>query len=148
MTLASLPDLLRDEPALVAVAGRADAVLAVPEAARALTVAAIARRSERRPLVVAVPTTGDAERLVRDLEAYLGADAVELFPAWETLPFERVSPSVEAMGRRLRTMWRLRTGGDVAPAVVVAPVRALVQRLGEGLVFDGIDRKSVVRERV
>ena len=130
MNLASLPALLSDEPSLVAVAGRPDAVLAVPEAARALTVAAIARRSERRPLVVAVPTTGDAERLVRDLEAYLGAASVELFPAWETLPFERVSPSVEAMGRRLRTMWRLRTGGDQAPAVVVAPVRALVQRLG------------------
>ena len=27
-------------------------------------------------------------------------------------------------------MWRLREGGDAAPAVVVAPVRALVQRLG------------------
>ena len=26
-----------------------------------------------------------------------------LFPAWETLPFERVSPGVETMGRRLRT---------------------------------------------
>ena len=60
----------------------------------------------------------------------LGADAVELFPAWETLPFERVSPALETMGRRLRIMWRLREGGDRAPAVVVAPVRALVQRLG------------------
>ncbi len=130
MNLSSLPALLRDEPALVTVGGRPGAVLAVPEAARAITVAGIARRSDRRPLVVALPTTGDAERMVRDLEAYLGADAVELFPAWETLPFERVSPSVEAMGRRLRTMWRLRQGGDVAPLVVVAPVRALVQRLG------------------
>src|SRR4029077_15639177 len=27
-------------------------------------------------------------------------------------------------------IWRLRTGGDHLPAVVVAPVRALVQRLG------------------
>ena len=130
MNLASLPPLLADEPALVAVAGRANAVLAVPEVARAITIAGIARRSERRPLVVAVPTTGDAERLVHDLEAYLGSSSVELFPAWETLPFERVSPSVEAMGRRLRTMWRLRQGGAVAPMVVVAPVRALVQRLG------------------
>jgi transcription-repair coupling factor (superfamily II helicase) len=77
-----------------------------------------------------VPTTGEAERLVHDLEAYLGLAAVELFPAWETLPFERVSPSVEAMGRRLRTMWRLRQGGEGGPMVVVAPVRALVQRLG------------------
>ena len=54
---------------------------------------------------------------------------VELFPAWETLPFERVSPGVETMGRRLRTMWRLRDP-ERRPAVVVASVRALVQRLG------------------
>ena len=65
------------------------------------------------PIVVAVPTTTDAERLAHDLAAFLGDDEVELFPAWETLPFERVSPSVETMGRRLRTIWRL-TGG--APA--------------------------------
>ena len=52
--------------------------------------------------------------------AFLGADEVELFPAWETLPFERVSPGVETMGRRLRTMWRLRDPRARRPAVVVA----------------------------
>ncbi|MSX01409.1 MAG: transcription-repair coupling factor, partial [Actinobacteria bacterium] len=52
-----------------------------------------------------------------------------LFPAWETLPFERVSPSIETMGLRLRTLWRLRTA-DPSLSVIVAPARALVQRLG------------------
>ncbi|MBW3548514.1 MAG: hypothetical protein KY452_10325 [Actinobacteria bacterium] len=127
MILSCLPPLLRAEPALAEVVGRGAASLAVPEAARAVTLAALVERSGRRPLVVAVPTTAEAERLVSDLELFLGADAVDLFPAWETLPFERVSPSVEAMGRRLRTVWRLRTG---VAQVVVAPVRALVQRLG------------------
>src|SRR5204862_4357607 len=45
---------------------------------------------------------------------------------------ERVSPSVETMGRRLRTIWRLQDA-DRAPDVVVAPVRALAQRLGPGV---------------
>ncbi len=125
--LSCLPPLLRAEPALAEVAGRGAATLAVPEAARAVTLAALVHRSGRRPLVVAVPTTAEAERLVADLEMFVGPDAVDLFPAWETLPFERVSPSVEAMGRRLRTVWRLRAG---LAQVVVAPVRALVQRLG------------------
>ena len=80
--------------------------------------------------MLAVPTGVEAERLAADLREFLGADAVELFPAWETLPFERVSPAIETMGRRLRVIWRLRVGGDHLPAVVVAPVRALVQRLG------------------
>ena len=129
MSLSELPPLLADEPGLTSVLGRRDAVLVVPEPARAIAIAAIVERSERRPVVVAVPTTGEAERLAHDLELFLGADEVELFPAWETLPFERVSPAVETMGRRLRTMWRLREPSR-APAVVVASVRALVQRLG------------------
>jgi len=99
----------------------------VAEPARALTVANLALGT-RTPVLVATPTTGEAERLVGDLGAYLGPDRVELFPAWETLPFERVSPNVETMGRRLRVAWRLRTRH--APKVVVAPVRALVQRMG------------------
>ncbi|MCU1351158.1 MAG: transcription-repair coupling factor [Acidimicrobiales bacterium] len=129
MPLSDLPALLRNEPALLQVLGRSNAVLAVPDPARALTVAGLATVGSRRPILVAVPTTADAERLAHDIGAYLGPDAVELFPAWETLPFERVSPGVETMGRRLRTLWRLRSE-DRRPVVVVAPVRALAQRLG------------------
>jgi transcription-repair coupling factor (superfamily II helicase) len=129
MALRDLPPLLREEPALASVLGRSNALLAVPEPARALVVAGLANLTRRSPIVVALPTTGDADRLATDLRAFLGPDAVDTFPAWETLPFERVSPSVETMGRRLRTMWRLRQP-DRMPEVLVAPVRALVQRLG------------------
>jgi transcription-repair coupling factor (superfamily II helicase) len=109
-------------------------VVAVPEPARAFAIAGIAEAAGRRPVVVAVPTNLEAERLAHDLGAYLSPDQVEVCPAWETLPFERVSPSVETMGRRLRAMWRLRTGTrdrpERLPEVLVAPVRSLLQRLG------------------
>src|SRR5437899_3467789 len=110
-------------------AGATSGVLAVPEPARAFVIAGLAHLSGRHPIVVAVPTTGDAERLAHDLSAFLGPGAVDVFPAWETLPFERVSPSVATMGRRLRTMWHLRDPARM-PRVLVAPVRALQQRLG------------------
>jgi len=128
--LRSLPARWARDDALVALAGTSSAVLSVPEPARAFTVAGLATIGRRRPLVVAVPTSGAGERLAADVRAFLGDDAVDVFPAWETLPFERVSPSVETMGRRLRAMWRLRQGGDRAPRVLVAPIKALVQRLG------------------
>ena len=129
MNLSSIPPLLRNDPALRQLAGRAASVIAVPEAARPLALAGLVHASSRRPLVVAVPTSTMAAQLADDLEQYLGADEVELFPAWETLPFERVSPSVETMGRRLRLLWRLQDP-ERAPSVVVAGVRALSQRLG------------------
>ncbi len=52
---------------------------------------------------------------------------VELFPAWETLPFERVSPEAETMGRRLAVLHHLAEG---RAGVIVAPVKAVLQRLG------------------
>jgi transcription-repair coupling factor (superfamily II helicase) len=129
--LSSLPALLREHPAVVDLLGGDGRVVAVPEAPRAFFVAGLAALSERAPILVAVPTGTEAERLAHDLRQLLpAATDVDVFPAWETLPFERVSPAVETMGRRLRTMWRLQQGGEQLPRVVVAPVRALVQRLG------------------
>ncbi len=127
--LTALPDVVATEAALSEMLGRRSGVLAVPEAVRAVVIAALARRSPRRPVVVAVPTTTMAESLAADLSVYLGEDEVMRFPAWETLPFERVSPAVDTMGRRLEVIWRLEEP-ERYPAVVVAPVRALVQILG------------------
>ena len=61
-----------------------------------------------------------------------------LFPAWETLPFERISPGVETMGRRCEAIWQLHET-DRCPPVLVAPIRALLQRL----VFDSDDAEPV-----
>jgi transcription-repair coupling factor (superfamily II helicase) len=129
-TLTPFAAVLAEDPAVGAAASGLGRVVAVPEPARAIFTATLTQAGARRPVLLCVPTGAEAERVAGDLRQFLGDDAVELFPAWETLPFERVSPAAETMGRRLRVMWRLRTGGDHLPAVVVAPVRALVQRLG------------------
>ncbi|MEY2756095.1 MAG: hypothetical protein RJB65_2453 [Actinomycetota bacterium] len=129
--LSSLPRLLRAESALTQAIGSDAGIVAIPESARAIGIAALAQLSDRRPLVIACPTGSDAGQLYDDLSQYMPDDSVVLFPAWETLPFERVSPSVETMGRRLEVLWRLRQG-EAAPRVVVAGVRALLQHLGPG----------------
>ncbi len=129
MSLTSLPSLLGNDADLNDLLGSRNALLAVADPARAYVLAALGELSGRRPLVVVTPTTQDGERLAHDLRSYLGEHQVDLFPAWETLPFERVSPSVETMGRRLEAMWHLSSGNNM-PAVLVAPVKALLQRLG------------------
>ncbi len=135
--LRSLLPLLATEPAIESLIGRRDAVVAVPDAGRALALAGLATAAQRRPLLVATATQHEAERLAADMAAVLGNDDVALFPAWETLPFERVSPAVETMGTRLRTLHRLRDP-RTAPSVIVAPARALVQRLDPDAVIDPI----------
>jgi transcription-repair coupling factor (superfamily II helicase) len=145
-SLAAAPRLLRADPAVAAMVGGRDATIAVPEAAQAVVIAALAAFSERSPLLVVTATGLDAERLSDDL-ACLVAGApdgetpvvgalrgpVVVLPAWETLPFERVSPEIETMGQRIAVLDAL-TRPDpalpTAPRVIVAPVRALLQRLG------------------
>ncbi len=135
MSLRSLPPLLRHEPAFTRVVGAPDATLAVASPAQAFVLAGLIRLGSRRPVLVVTPTGASADQLAHDLEALVEPDgagpAVDVFPAWETLPFERVSPDVSTMGRRLRLLWQL-GGGSAAerPAVVVAPVKAVLQRLG------------------
>jgi len=129
--LEALCAVIAAEPGIDLIAGQRNAVLAVPESARSAVVASLLHANPRRPVIVAVPTGTMAQEVADDLSAFLGADNVELFPAWETLPFERVSPAVHTMGARMRTMWRLRTNGQ-QPSVVVAGTRALLQKLAPG----------------
>ena len=107
-----------------------DATLACSEIARPLVIAGLAERWSNSTLVVATPTGTAAQMIHDDLVQYVGAANALLFPAWETLPFERVSPSVESMGRRLEVLWRLRTSDQ--PRIVVGSVRALLQKLAPG----------------
>ncbi len=154
MSFRSLPSLLRNEPAMTRVIGASNATLAVATPAQAFVLAGLIRLGARRPVLVVTPTVAAAEQLAHDLEAFTGAGhrdpegpggsgdpeagagRVEVFPAWETLPFERVSPDIFTMGRRLRLLWQLggpegaATPGTRGPEVVVAPIKAVLQRLG------------------
>jgi len=129
--LNSLPSQLRDEPGLTRALGDPTARLAVVEVARPISIAALSNLSSRRPLVVSCPTGTMAAQLVDDLSQFLPIGEVVQFPGWETLPFERVSPSVETMGQRTELLWRL-ADPDRCPAVIVASVRSLLQKLGPG----------------
>ena len=55
--LSSLPAALRDDAVLTSLLGTVDGTIAVPEVARAVSVAALAELSGRRPIVVACPTS-------------------------------------------------------------------------------------------
>jgi transcription-repair coupling factor (superfamily II helicase) len=139
MTLSGLLDVASADPALVAAASGRDPRLdlVAPPALRPLLGAAFAREPGRTVLMVTA-TEREAEDLTAALTSLLDPADVAAFPAWETLPHERLSPRSDTVGQRLAVLRRLAHGDPDDPAagplrVVVAPVRAVLQPIVSGL---------------
>ncbi|HUY06204.1 MAG TPA: transcription-repair coupling factor [Acidimicrobiales bacterium] len=133
--LGPLTRLIAGDRALAAMLGTEDAFVPVSENIRAFILASVVDLGSAPVVLFATPTTGDSERLVHELRAFLDEDRVLVFPAWETLPFERVSPNTETMGLRMRTISRIRDQHlevNSPSLCVVAPVKALLQRMATG----------------
>ena len=86
--------------------------------------------------VLAITATGrEAEDLAASLSCFMSVDDIAQFPAWETLPHERLSPSSDTVGRRLSVLRRLAHPEEFACPirVLVAPIRAVLQPVVQGL---------------
>jgi transcription-repair coupling factor (superfamily II helicase) len=93
----------------------------------------LAARGSAQAVLVVTATSRESEAVTGSLRAYLPDAAVLDFPAWETLPHERLSPSAETVGRRLRTLRQIGRWDRTNHLVVVASVRAALQPVVPGL---------------
>ncbi|MGW2190592.1 transcription-repair coupling factor, partial [Streptomyces sp. NPDC001719] len=143
MSLHGLLDAVVNDPALAeAVKAAADGHrphvdLVGPPAARVFAIAALAREAQR-PVLAVTATGREAEDLAAALRSLLPPDGIAEYPAWETLPHERLSPRSDTVGRRLAVLRRLAHPSADDPAagpvsVVVAPVRSVLQPQVKGL---------------
>ena len=101
-----------------------------------LLAALIERRREagKPPALLAIAPTGRrAESLGTALGEMLPGAIVHHFPAWETLPHERLSPSAETVGQRLAVLRDVAAWDGTVPLVVTASVRSAVQPIAGGL---------------
>ncbi|GAA2755811.1 transcription-repair coupling factor [Actinopolymorpha rutila] len=167
MSLTGLVELVVADPALAAAVETARAGagapldLTAPKALQPFAIAALAAAPDHGGAgrtVLAVTATGrEAEDLTETLQSLLGdQQTAAYYPAWETLPHERLSPRSDTVGRRLAVLRRLvhPTEETPAPKVVVAPVRSVLQPQVKGLaelepvwlhVGDEIDLDDLVR---
>ncbi|MDX6326544.1 MAG: hypothetical protein QOK15_2898, partial [Nocardioidaceae bacterium] len=111
-----------------------------------------------RTVLAVAATAREADELVESLGCVMDPRLVAGYPAWETLPHERLSPRSDTVGRRLAVLRRLAHPGDDASngplRVVVAPVRSVLQPQVKGLadlepvelaVGDEVELDDVVR---
>ncbi len=85
----------------------------------------LAKAAEKSPLLIVTSSSRSAEDLANELREL--HNRVLEFPAWETLPHERLSPRSDTVARRLATLADLASMNSETP-IVVAPIRAVIHR--------------------
>ena len=91
----------------------------------------VALRSATRPLLVVTSSSRGAEDLANELRE-LHENVFE-FPAWETLPHEKLSPRSDTVARRISTLITLRENNFSDHPIVIAPVRSFIHRFNSDL---------------
>jgi transcription-repair coupling factor (superfamily II helicase) len=138
MSLSPLLSALQPDPAFARLAAGGVSTLDVsgPPGLRPFAIAAVAAAG--RTVLAVTATERESQDLVAALGSLIPAEQVVDFPAWETLPHERLSPRSDTVGRRLAVLRRLchpdpsdPTTGPIS--VVVAPVRSVLQPQVAGL---------------
>ena len=110
-----------------------DADFSIVEPARSALIATLLERRMRERagsgvLLAIAATSREADALRAELASLLPTATTLEFPAWETLPHERLSPSAETVGRRIDVLHRLHSAEQSkTPLIVVTSVRAALQ---------------------
>ena len=110
-------------------------VYGAPEGFDALLLAR--RRAESKgPLLHVARDDARMARLTEALAFFAPGVEVLRFPAWDCLPYDRVSPNPAIVSERIATLARLLSPGD-RPRLVLTTVNALVQRVPPRTAFVG-----------
>jgi transcription-repair coupling factor (superfamily II helicase) len=111
-----------------------DLILAgVPEGLDALVLANLARSGGRAGAANAVLHVARDDRRLDQLESALSFFAPDLrvisFPAWDTVPYDRIGPNAEIVAKRITALAKLVLGGRKEPTVVLTTVNAVLQKV-------------------
>jgi transcription-repair coupling factor (superfamily II helicase) len=121
-------------PAVRLAAGKPLTIVNVPDGFEGVVVADLARsaaaRSKAQTSLLVI--CRDAERLAA-LQRSLAFFAPEIeslaFPAWDCLPYDRVSPNAAVSARRVATLARLASGRTAPGTIVLSTINAALQRV-------------------
>jgi len=123
-------------PAELLVPGRPLTLAGVADGAEGLVVSDLARSVAARanaPATSVVVVCRDGPRmaaLARALGFYAPDLVVEQFPAWDCLPYDRVSPHAGFVAQRMTALSRLvRVQGRGRPSLLLTTVNAILQRV-------------------
>ena len=100
----------------------------------------IAKAASQSPILVVTPSSRIADELADELKSYLG-DVIINFPAWETLPHERLSPKSDTVTARISALHKINSNSQVK--VVVTSIRGALQPIVSDILQEDLINLSV-----
>ncbi len=112
-------------------------IASAPPGADALHLAALLAGSEGERWLHVALDDAQAARMADSLRFFAPEIETMVFPAWDCLPYDRVSPHRDIIARRLDVLTRLLQPAAGARQVVITTVNALMQRVPPPEAFEG-----------
>jgi len=114
--------------------GRSDIVLSeVPEGLDALVLARLVDEATHEGAAGLVVHVARDDRRLDQLEAAFAFFAPKLrvipFPAWDTVPYDRVGPNADIVAKRITALAKLALSARKEPTIVLTTVNAILQRV-------------------
>ena len=108
-----------------------------PQGHDARLLADLARQCEAQgqPLLHIALDDSDAARLADNIRFFAPDLVIHEFPAWDCLPYDRVSPNGEIISRRVVTLSRLASNQNLGGALILSTLNAVTQKVPSAEVF-------------
>jgi transcription-repair coupling factor (superfamily II helicase) len=128
---------LDDLASMIGTASRRVTLFGAPEGHDAAVIGGLLGAGKAETWLHVCRDDGRMARFAAALGFFHPGLTVLTFPAWDCLPYDRVSPNGEIASRRIDTLTRLAGGAEETPLIVLTTVNALVQRVPPRRLFDG-----------
>ena len=129
MTLGPLLQVAGQSHPLASILGKKANSFYAPNQTNYLALALLIQESSK-PVAVITSTARQAEEIADALREIVADIQVIDFPAWETLPHERLSPSPETVGKRLQSLHlihEIASSKSAKKTVIMLSIRAALQ---------------------
>ena len=129
MTLGPLLQVAGQSHPLASILGKKANSFYAPNQTNYLALALLIQESSK-PVAVITSTARQAEEIADAIRELVADIQVIDFPAWETLPHERLSPSPETVGRRLQSLHlihEIANSKSAKKTVIMLSIRAALQ---------------------
>ena len=104
--------------------------ISAPDAIRSLL---ISKAAKDAPVLVIAPNSRIADLLKSEISS-ISEFPISEFPAWETLPHERLSPKGDTVTKRIKVLTEVL---ESSPRIVITSIRGLLQPISKSVVSTG-----------